>query len=426
MNEFAVQSDRAAGNEIAVAGAILIDPRCLDEVRRNVKAEAFYYEHCREVFEIACALADAGEEIDPLVILSKAKTFDRNFVLQAMEVTPTAANAGLYAKLITKEALRRNYVHKLEEAVSELNAGQDPAYIAASVQSASEGIANGQLEEGVISAADAGVELYEAMSRTMRGISPVVSTGFKCLDDVLGGGMLREGMYVLAARPGRGKTTFAVNIAQRVLKQGKRVLFITLEMSREQLTSRFMAIKMGKLTASQILQNDFPENMTDEVTTTLCEVSNYPLLFNRKSVLDIKEIQFLAKQTKAELVVIDYLGLMQHRDGGRSLYERVTATSNAIKRMARSLGIPVLCLVQLNREVEGRKNEPPRMSDLRDSGAIEQDADAILLLHSYELEEIPEYDATPIEVHVAKNRHGRTGKAEFSWYKRNGRFLERR
>lgn len=424
MSEHQLLSERAAGNELAVAGAILLDARCLDEVRQNVKADAFYYDHCREVFEIACELADTGQEVDLLPILSKAKTFDREFALKAMEITPTAANAGLYAKLITQEALRRNYIHELEQAVQELNAGQDPVYIASDVRDLSEKIAGEHVEGGVVSAADASLELYESMQRVSSGHTPFVPTGFKNLDDVLGGGMIREGMYVLAARPGRGKTTFAINITCNALKQGKRVLFITLEMSREQLVSRMVALKVGKLTATNILNNEIPQTLMDEVTAVLCEVSNYPFWFNRRSTLDLQEINLLAKQVKVDLVVIDYLGLMQHKEG-RTIYEKVTATSNGIKRMARSLGVPVLCLVQLNREVEGRKNDPPRMYDLRDSGAIEQDADAVLLLHSYELEDGSEYDATPIELHVAKNRHGPTGKVEFNWYKRNGRFVRR-
>lgn len=425
MNEYTLLSERAAGNEIAVIGSILLDSRCLDEIRRNVKADAFFYDHCREAFQIACDLSDAGEEVDLLSILAKAKTFDRKFILQAMESTPTAVNAGLYAKLVTQESLRRNYVTELENAINELQAGQDPAFIASEVQSASEAIANDQMESGLVSASDACLELYEAMRRASEGNAPFVKTGFAQLDNKLSGGLIREGMHVLAARPGRGKTTFAINLTKNILEQGKRTLFITLEMSREQLTSRFTAIKTGKLTASQIVSNEIPENLLDEVTETLCTVSNYPLWFNKKNALDIKEIHFLAKQNKAEFVVIDYLGLMQHRDGGRSLYEKVTATSNAIKRMARSLGIPVLCLVQLNREVEGRKNDPPRLSDLRDSGAIEQDADTVMLLHSYESENITEHEATPVDVIIAKNRHGPTGKVEFNWYKRNGRFTRR-
>lgn len=239
--------------------------------------------------------------------------------------------------------------------------------------------------------------------------------------------MIREGLYILAARPGCGKTTFAVNIAMRMLQKGARLLFVSLEMSRQQLIARFVSADFGKVTATQILSNDYPktDELVDGVTDSITKLSNYPLHFNRRGSLNLQEIHFLAKQTGAEAVVIDYLGLMKHGDG-KSLYERVTATSNGLKRMARNLGIPVLCLCQLNREVESRKNEPPRLSDLRDSGAIEQDADAVLLIHKFTLENENEYDAIPMDLHVAKNRHGKTGKVEFVWYMRNGRMLERR
>lgn len=427
MTEPRLSSEIAMDSEIAVAGSILIDPRCLDEVRRHVTADAFLFEHCREIFTIACDLADNGEKIDPLTILAKGTTFDRNFLFQAMEITPTAANAGIYAKLVTREALRRDYIAKLEQAVKDLSAGHDPVHVASDIQGESERVANEEVEGQVVDAAKAALELYDDMQRIESGYQPFIPTGYKSLDDILGGGMIREGMYILAARPGCGKTTFAVNIAQRILQKGTKVLLISLEMSRQQLTARFMAASFGKLTATQILTNAYPKTpeLVDGVMQSLSEVSKYPLYFNRRGALNIKEIHFLAKQTKADVVIIDYLGLMKHGEG-KSLYEKVTATSNQIKRMARNLGIPVLCLCQLNREVEGRKNDPPRLSDLRDSGAIEQDADAVMLIHKFNLEDTSEYDAVPMEIHIAKNRHGKTGKVEFNWYMRNGRILERR
>ena len=128
------------------------------------------------------------------------------------------------------------------------------------------------------------------------------------------------------------------------------------------------------------------------------------------------------------LIVVDYFGKIlpppEARRAGR--YEYTTEISGALKNLARTLHLPILVLCQLNREVESRKNEPPRLSDLRDSGAIEQDADAVLLIHKFTLENENEYDAIPMDLHVAKNRHGKTGKVEFVWYMRNGRMLERR
>ena len=421
-----ISSGVAMDSEIAVVGSILMEPSCLEEVRKNVKEDAFLLEHCREAFRIACDLADAGETIDPVTILAKAKTFDRNFVIQAMEVTPTAVNAGKYAQLVTQEALRRAYMAKLEQALSDLAAGQAPTHVAAELQGISEGIADQALEGNVVDAKAAVGELFEDILRIESGYRPFLPTGYRPLDGILGGGLLREGMYVLAARPGCGKTTFAVNIAQRMLQKGTRVLFVSLEMSRQQLTARLAACLVKTLTATQILTANYPKtpDLVDAVTDALTQISRYPLYFNRRSSLDVREIQFLAKQTKAQVVIIDYLGLMQHGEG-KSLYEKVTATSNQIKRMARTLGIPVLCLAQLNRAVETRKNDPPRLSDLRDSGAIEQDADAVLLIHTYnQTSDTPDHAPTQLELRIEKNRHGRTGKAEFSWYKRNGRILE--
>ena len=427
MTEHRMLSEVAMESETAVAGSILIDPRCLDEVRRHVTADAFLFENCREVFSVACQLADNGETIDPVRILDRSKTLDRDFLLRAMEVTPTAARAGMYAKIVTREALRRDYIEKLSQAVDNLTAGQDPVYVASEVQGESERVAKEEVDGQVVGAAQAALELLDDMQRVESGYKPFLPTGYRGLDAILGGGMIREGLYILAARPGCGKTTFAVNIAMRMLQKGARLLFVSLEMSRQQLIARFVSADFGKVTATQILSNDYPktDELVDGVTDSITKLSNYPLHFNRRGSLNLQEIHFLAKQTGAEAVVIDYLGLMKHGDG-KSLYERVTATSNGLKRMARNLGIPVLCLCQLNREVESRKNEPPRLSDLRDSGAIEQDADAVLLIHKFTLENENEYDAIPMDLHVAKNRHGKTGKVEFVWYMRNGRMLERR
>jgi replicative DNA helicase len=146
--------------------------------------------------------------------------------------------------------------------------------------------------------------------------------------------------------------------------------------------------------------------------------------FNQKERLNVQEIQFLGKRDKPDMVVIDYLGLVKPGDG-KSRYEQVTNISNELKRMARNLRVPVLCLAQLNREVEGRKGDAPRLSDLRDSGAIEQDADVVMLLHKT-LDEVSEYEAMPLDVIIAKNRFGPLGTASMSWYMRSGRIVESR
>lgn len=409
--------------DVSLAGAILIDPRCLDEIRRSITADMFGDQRCRAIFEAACELSDEGKTIDPVTIRGRAESWDNDFSAQAMEITLTASNVGAYCGALQTEHLRRELLTGIREAGESLAAGHDPLYEASELMTLAESITKGSYDAGAVSARSAAMELMEDIERIDGGYEPFAGSGFPGLDKLLGGGFIREGFYVLAARPGCGKTTLAAAIAERMLEKGRRVLFISLEMSRKQLMARRLAAEAGVVTATKILRGDLTDAEYTAVSESAVKLSKRPLFFNRKAALNASEIQFLAKQNRADIVIIDYLGLMQH-EGGKSLYERVTATSNRLKRMARSLDIPVLCLAQLNREVEGRQSQEPRLSDLRDSGAIEQDADGVLLIHKPNMGDIGEYDPTPMQVTVAKNRHGRTGKLEFNWYMRNGRILE--
>lgn len=409
--------------DVSLAGSILIDPRCLDEVRRTITPEMFGDRRCRAIYEAACELSDEGATVDPVTIRSRASEWDDTFSRQAMEITLTAANVGAYCEALHTEFLRRELLAGIQERADALLAGHDPLGEATELMTLTERIAEGSYDAGVVSAREAAAELLEDLDRVDEGYRAFVETGISDLDRILGGGLIREGLYILAARPGCGKTTLAAALAERMLERGRRILFISLEMSRKQLMARRVAADVGRATAAQILRGELSEEERKAVGESLVKLAKRPLFFNRRASLNTSEIQFLAKQNRADVVIIDYLGLMKH-DAGKSLYERVTGTSNQLKRMARGLETPVLCLAQLNRGVEGRQNQEPRLSDLRDSGAIEQDADGVLLIHRPAIEDADEYGPTPMEVTVAKNRHGRTGKIELNWYMRSGRILE--
>lgn len=409
--------------DVSLAGSILIDPRCLDEVRRTITPEMFGDRRCRAIYEAACELSDEGATVDPVTIRSRAAEWDDAFSQQAMEITLTAANVGAYCEALHTEFLRRELLAGIQERADALLAGHDPLGEATELLTLTERIAEGSYDAGVVSAREAAAELLEDLDRVDEGYRAFVETGISDLDRILGGGLIREGLYILAARPGCGKTTLAAALAERMLERGRRILFISLEMSRKQLMARRVAADVGRATAAQILRGELSEEERKAVGESLVKLAKRPLFFNRRASLNTSEIQLLAKQNRADVVIIDYLGLMKH-DAGKSLYERVTGTSNQLKRMARGLETPVLCLAQLNRGVEGRQNQEPRLSDLRDSGAIEQDADGVLLIHRPAIEDADEYGPTPMEVTVAKNRHGRTGKIELNWYMRSGRILE--
>lgn len=419
------QAERARSAESAVAGSILVDSRCLPSIRKEVTAASFRYDDCRAVFEAACVLADAGKPVDPVTILGENPALTRDFLLYAMEITPTAANAGAHARIVAREATRRHCVEMLSEAVEELSAGQDPAYVIGDVQSAAGKVLENQTRGDVVHISDVIVDLMDKWQDGGPGNQNFLPTGYPKLDSVLGGGFIKEGMYILAARPGCGKTTLALNIALQMLKEGKRVLFVSLEMSREQISTRLLSLLTGKPFAELASGRAFKEDsrIWDDIASKTGEIGAYKLDIYDQAGATVDRIVLDAQSKEYDCVVIDYLGLLEQRKG-TSRYEKITYISGELKRMARKLGIPVLCLAQLNREVEGRNGGEPRLSDLRDSGSIEQDADAVLLLHSENREDVKDYEGTFTKVIVAKNRHGKAGKVDFTWYKNNGLFRE--
>lgn len=419
------QTERIRSAEMAVAGSILVDDKCLSAVRKEVTAGDFLYDDCKAVFEAACVLADAGRPVDPITVLGEKSELQHDFLLGAMEITPTARNAGEHAKIVAQEATRRYCVEMLSGAVEELSAGQDPAHVIGDVQREAGKVLEDRTRGDVVHVADVVTDL---LSKWMWGDGEYLSflpTGYRRLDDILGGGLIKEGMYVLAARPGCGKTTLALNIALQMLKAKKRVLFVSLEMSREQISTRLLSLLTGKPFAELASGRAFKEDskVWDDITSKTGEVGAYKLDIYDQAGATVDRILLDAQSKEYDCVVIDYLGLLDQKKG-TSRYEKITYTSGEIKRMARKLGIPVLCLAQLNREVEGRNGGEPRLSDLRDSGSIEQDADAVLLLHSENREDAKDYEGTFTKVIVAKNRHGKAGKVDFTWYKNNGLFRE--
>lgn len=412
--------------EHSVMGAILIGGECLRAVRSKMKAEDFSSGPCAGLFRAACRLADAGEPVDPVTILADAKshgeTVTEKFVAELMETTPSVANAEYYAQVVHEAAVRRRVAEKGTQLVEQ--ARDETVSVSALLSNAIGDLQ--KIEEGqtglLVSSEDAANEFLDYCDRVEQGGGAVVSTGYKRLDAVLGGGMVAEGLYILGARPGVGKTTLGLKIAEQVAKRGG-VLFISLEMSREQLVGRRVADWTG-LPISKVLNGHVTNEEMAEIGAATSEIAQTGLVMNLATGATVADIALMARSTpNLTLVVIDYLGLLQSETRSGSLYERVTANSNALKRLARSLGVPILCLAQLNRNSED-SGKPPAMSDLRDSGAIEQDADGIFLLNRAKNENAKPWEGELLEVHVAKNRHGATGRVTLTFYPVNGRVVE--
>ncbi len=413
--------------EYGVLGSLLLEPSCLADLRGTLSAGDFQTEQGKALWETACRMQDAGEALDPLTLVSRSGV-PEDWAAQVLEVTPTAARVMEYAQQMQKIAQRK----ALEALLSDLSiqaaqADADPATLIGQAQSALEALGRPQTG-GLLSSGDAALELLEHRQALARGVTVTVSTGFPSLDGVLGTGLLKSGLYILAARPGVGKTSLGLAIAEQASKSHS-VLFVSLEMSEIEITARRAANLSGVSIGAVLHASDLSADKAQAVGEALVELSQRHLTLNRAISATVPEIGLMARSCKAELVVIDYLGLIQPEQQGLSSYERTTQISGSLKRLARSLGCPVLSLAQLNRQSENRPDKKPTLSDLRDSGAIEQDADGVLLIHRpalywQEVDRPRPWDSQPFEVTIAKNRHGPTGAACLTWWASNGRFQD--
>ncbi len=284
-------------------------------------------------------------------------------------------------------------------------------------------------QTGMRSSSDALSAFLDYRAQLESGQEVTVGTGYPGLDKLLGGGMLAQGLYILAARPGCGKTTLGLKIAESASKTGA-CLFFSLEMSAEQITARRIAAESGLSIGRLMVSRSLGDEEQSKFANAVSVLSTHDFRLNRApgaSVSDIAQAAHLTKNLR--LVVVDYLGLVRSDERGLSIYERVTRNSAALKVLARSLNIPILCLCQLNRAAEQRTDKCPSMADLRDSGAIEQDADAVILLHRpamYEARQSKPWESQTLTAIVAKNRHGNVGRLDFAFWGSSGIILEHR
>ena len=242
-------------------------------------------------------------------------------------------------------------------------------------------------------------------------------SGYPQLDALLGGGFLNSGLYIIAARPGMGKTTFALNIADQF---DGNVLFVSLEMSTEQVTAKRLARVAGLPSSTLLMRDNLVDGEWEKVADASSKLAKSGMVVNRKMGVTVSEIGLMARSVKnLTAVVVDYLGLIRSDVRG-SRYEQVSQISADLKQLAISLDVPIIALSQLSRASEQRTDKRPSLADLRDSGAIEQDADGVLLLYRGDYYELSQ-DKKPgepslIECTLAKNRHCRTGRVFFNAY----------
>ena len=431
------QAPQSLEAEQAVLGSILIDSRCVTDVIGILRPEDFYLQQNREIYETIYTMFNFSQTIDPVTVLDKMRELgchrddSRDYIMQLMQITPTAANAVRYANIVREKAMLRGLADASQD-ISQMVYTQvgTPSEILETAEKKIYALRKGERTDSL---EHIGVTLHKVFDRLTElsqsdSAIPGLSTGLMDLDKKING-LNKSDLLLIAARPAMGKSAFALNIGLNVAKKNdKTVALFSLEMSREQLAMRLLAsesfVELQKLATGKL---------SEEEWTKLCmasaALSQTDIRIDDNPSITVAEMN--AKLRRVEnlgLVIIDYLQLMQGSGYGKSDGNRVNIVSDisrSLKIMAKELNVPVVCLSQLSRGPESRTDKRPMLSDLRESGAIEQDADEVLFLYRDEYYNENTEEKGVAECIVAKNRHGEVGTVKLQWVGQYQTFTDR-
>ncbi len=423
--------------EQAVLGSILIDSRCLMDVIGILHVEDFYLQQNREIFQTIYTMFNFSQTIDPVTVLDKMKELgyhredSRSYILQLMEITPTAANAVRYANIVREKAMLRGLADAAADIAQTVSSqvgapGEILEYAEKKIYALRKGERADSLEHIGVTLR----KVYDRLNELSQSDSaiPGLSTGMRDLDVKING-LNKSDLVLLAARPAMGKTAFALNVGLNVAKKYKQtVAMFSLEMSREQLAMRLLSIE-SFVDSQKMATGKLTEEEWTKLSMASAALSQTDIRVDDNPAITVAEMN--AKCRRLEnlgLVIIDYLQLMNgsgYGKGGDSRVNVVSEISRSLKIMAKELNVPVICLSQLSRGPESRTDKRPMLSDLRESGAIEQDADEVLFLYRDEYYNENTEDKGVAECIVSKNRHGEVGTVKLQWVPQYQTFTDR-
>ncbi|MBQ6986667.1 MAG: replicative DNA helicase [Oscillibacter sp.] len=423
------QAPHSVEAEQAVLGSMLIDADCVKLVMEKLRPADFYLRQNREIFETVYTMFSYSRPIDGITVaeeMRKNGTYDesttRSYLAQLMEITPTSANVMEYAAIVADKALLRAVGDAAAEITALVQEGVGDAH---AILEASEqkiyAIRRGQGAKGLVPLKQVLPEVLDRlgeMSETENHL-PGLSTGLSAIDRKIMG-LNRSDLILLAARPGMGKTSMALNVALNVARSTeKTVAIFSLEMSKEQLASRILSVE-SLVDNYRLKTGELDVSDWEKIAPAVVRLSCMDILLDDDPLLSVADMNAKCRRLdNLGLVVIDYLQLMSSSGGKSRMNENrqqvVSDMSRMLKIMAKELDVPVVCLSQLSRANEKRDDKRPQLSDLRESGAIEQDADIVMFLYrdDYYNEDSEKHNIA--ECIVAKNRHGETGTVELRW-----------
>lgn len=417
--------------EMSVLGALMIDSARLNDVVSQLKTEDFYIEDNGLIYDTLIYMYNFGKKIDLITVIDELKAkgiYDKvggkEYLAQMIDLVPTSANILAYVKIVEEKSNLRKLITASDEIIEMCTNQSDEVR---NIMDLSEqkifSILQGRNLKGFSTIKEVATRTYDELQKLSEGGDPnTVTTGFRDVDRVLSG-INKTDLVILAARPGMGKTSFALNIAQNVARNTKKAVAIfSLEMSNEQLVARMLSseaqIDNTKLRTGEITDDDWVKLGRAAYLLSTCEIylDDSPGI----SVLEMKSK--CRRLSNLGFVVIDYLQLMQSQRRTENRVQEISEISRSLKIMAKELNVPVLCLSQLSRGPDSRADKRPVLSDLRESGAIEQDADSVLFLYNDEKYNPDTQNRNMAECIISKNRHGAVGKCDLAWTAQCTRF----
>lgn len=420
------QMPQAAEAEQAVIGSMLIDPSCIPDIIEMLRPEDFYTEENRRIFETVFSMFTNSQRIDAVTVLNELKLngiYDeaggRAYLAQVMEITPTAAGVREYAQIIRDKSMLREIAAAASDIETMAYEGAGEAGdIAEAAEQKIYAVRHGREVRGLSHIKSVIMDVYSRLDELSRSDSglPGLPTGYPELDRQLTG-LNKSDLILIAARPGMGKTAFALNLALNAAKKSEKdVVLFQLEMSKDQLASRLLSqealIDSQKLKTGELDPDDWVKiaRASNRLAKTHIYVDDNP-------AVTVAEIKAKCRRLgdNLGLIVIDYLQLMQSGKRTENRVNEIAEISRSMKIMAKELDVPVICLSQLSRAVEKREDKHPLLSDLRESGAIEQDADIVLFIYRDDYYNDESEDKNVAEIIIAKNRHGSTGSLRLQW-----------
>lgn len=426
--------------EAAVVGSMLLDNQCIADAAQNLKAADFYSPDHQLVFDTILGLADEGKPVDLLILTDALR--DRgelegaggpDFLVSLLEAVPSAANVVYYADIVHQCSLRRRLIdacNSVNRAAHDASLGSDELLDKAQHEIFT--VSMGDQVGEAVAVSDLLEEIFKDIETAAENRITGLRTYFHELDD-LTSGLQNAELIIIAGRPSMGKTTLALNIAGRVAigdyhhpdpETRKPVLIFSLEMSKP-VIARNILCGYAKVDAHRLRRGLLSKEEVQELTVKAGDLYEAPIYIDDTPGLSLRDLRTRARRLKMQvpdlaLVIVDYLQLMEER-GAENRTQEISILSRGLKALARELNLPVVALSQLSRGVEAREGNQPRMSDLRESGSIEQDADVIMLLFRQEYYHPGERQGET-DIIVAKQRNGPTGRFTLTFLRHFLRF----